>query len=218
MASNFGMRLFYGALAIISPHTRGARMKSFLRTMPITTGCKIIDLGGAPEFWKDVQIPLNITIVNLPGICNKSRFPSHHTIQLIEGDATNLEIFENNAFDIAFSNSVIEHVGPPHKQIQFVHEITRLAPMYWVQTPAIWFPLEAHTGIPFWFILPKFVKSLFHKRWKQRYPEWNEMVLGTTVISKSTLKKYFPKAQFWTETLFFIPKSYIAFNNKHNIF
>lgn len=155
---------------------------------------------------------------NLPDICINAQIQSHHTFHLIEGDATNLENFEDNNFDIAFSNSVIEHVGAQHKQMQLVREITRLAPLYWVQTPAIWFALESHTGIPFWFILPKFVRSQFHKSWSRRYPEWNIMVLGTTVISRSTLKKYFPEAQFWTEKLFMLPKSYIVYKNRTNNF
>lgn len=213
MADSLSMRLFYGALGIVSSFTRQSRMKTFLDVMEIKSGCKIIDLGGAPEFWNDVNIPLDITIVNLPGVCEKNTNPNHHTIKLIEGDATNLEYFPDNHFDIAFSNSVIEHVGSRSNQIRFAGEVSRLAPAHWVQTPSIWFPIEAHTGIPLWFLLPGFVRSYFHKTWNRRYPEWNQMVLGTTVISKSAFKKYFPESQIRTERLFFIPKSYVALKN-----
>ena len=47
--------------------------------------------------------------------------------QAIEADATELP-FADNAFDIAFSNSVIEHLGTWEKQQVFAREARRVAP------------------------------------------------------------------------------------------
>ena len=49
--------------------------------------------------------------------------------------------FADDAFDMAFSNSVIEHV-PDHEA--FSRELARVGRSYYVQTPNKWFPIEPH--------------------------------------------------------------------------
>ena len=183
----------------------------FLRALDVQPNMRIIDLGGTPGFWSQIDTPLDITVVNLPGVCEPAVDNSHHKITLIEGDATDLQQFPDMSFDIVFSNSVIEHVGGAANEARFAKEVRRLAPAFWVQTPSIWFPLEAHTGIPLWWFLPKFVKLSLHKRWKRKLPAWNEMISGTVVIRKTAFRKYFPDATIYTERLIGIPKSYYAF-------
>ena len=102
-------------------------------------------------------------------------------------DACNLTFVEDNAFDIAFSNSVIEHVGPPGNQEAFAREAHRVASRYWIQTPSIWFPIEAHNHMPFWWAYPEPVKRYFIDRWRKKLAAWTEMIEGTTVIRREAL-------------------------------
>jgi SAM-dependent methyltransferase len=62
--------------------------------------------------------------------------------------------FDDNAFDIAFSNAVIEHVGGRDDQRRFVHELCRVARRVFISTPNRWFPVETHTLLPFVHWLP----------------------------------------------------------------
>src|SRR6478752_8315127 len=51
--------------------------------------------------------------------------------------------FADGAFDIGFTNAVVEHVGGGREgQRQFVGELCRVAQRVFVTTPNRWFPLE----------------------------------------------------------------------------
>jgi SAM-dependent methyltransferase len=63
--------------------------------------------------------------------------------------------FEDDSFDIAFSNAVLEHVGAREEQRRFVHELCRVAPRVFVSTPNRRFPVEVHTLVPFLHWLPR---------------------------------------------------------------
>jgi SAM-dependent methyltransferase len=61
--------------------------------------------------------------------------------------------FADNAFDIAASNAVLEHVGSQPNQVVFVRELTRVAKKVFISVPNRYFPVEHHTAIPllhFW--------------------------------------------------------------------
>jgi SAM-dependent methyltransferase len=63
--------------------------------------------------------------------------------------------FADGAFDLGFSNAVVEHVaGGRAGQRAFVHELCRVAGRVFVTTPNRWFPLEVHTLLPFVHWLP----------------------------------------------------------------
>ena len=192
-------------------HTRKHRMQVFIGHLAIRRGERILDLGGLPEFWEDCPIPLDITILNLPGSSPRTVPQSHHRITLVEGDACNVEFAADNSFDIVFSNSVIEHVGDKTRRSEMAREIRRLAPRYWVQTPSIWFPIEAHCHMFFWWFYPEFVRSFFMNRWRKSLPAWTDMMNGTTVVLKSEMLEIFPDAVIWTEWKFGFIKSYSAF-------
>lgn len=117
---------------------------------------KILDVGGRPLIWEregfcegENIFKYQIHIVNLEPIISQST-----NIQIYRCDALNMSCFQDNEFDIAFSNSVIEHVGNYTQQEQFVQEIKRVAKSYFVQTPNYYFPIEPHFLFPFYQFLP----------------------------------------------------------------
>lgn len=79
---------------------------------------------------------------------------SYPTVAYVQGDACALP-FEDRAFDIVFSNAVIEHVGDIERQRRFVSEALRVGRRVFLTTPNRWFPLEVHTRLPFVHWLPK---------------------------------------------------------------
>ncbi len=96
--------------------------------------------------------PERITAVSdvpLPNFAQE--FPQ---IAPVTASGTNLP-FEDDSFDIAFSNAVLEHVGGREEQRRFVHELCRVAPKVFVSTPNRRFPLEVHTLVPFLHWLPR---------------------------------------------------------------
>jgi hypothetical protein len=57
--------------------------------------------------------------------------------------------FRAAQFDIATSNAVLEHVGGPEGQRQFVAELLRVSRRVFLTVPNRFFPVEHHTSIPF---------------------------------------------------------------------
>ena len=204
------IKIFYTLMRPFSNLIRGARIRSFLKIMKPNKGTKILDLGGQPTIWDFVETPLIITCVNLPGIAMVDH-PTHHDIRYLEGDACHLLDFKFGDFDLVFSNSVIEHVGDTTKQIQFANEVMRLSNNYWIQTPCKNFPIEAHSGMPFWWYYPSWVRTYFLNQWSKKLPDWAEMIATTTFVRKKDLKKMLPKAKILTEWFIF-PKSFIAYS------
>ena len=205
------LKLFYSVLTLVQPGMRRKRMAKFEEILAPTSGSRVIDLGGTSEIWNLVKTPLDITIVNLPGVNCERDAKSHHRLTFLEGDGTRVNDYSDNSFDIVFSNSVIEHVGGEANERKFAREARRLAPSYFVQTPSSYFPIEAHTGIPLWWAIPRPIRRRIQKRWEKTLPEWNKMVAGTTVIARRRLQDYFWDGTVRTERMLGIPKSYYVY-------
>lgn len=197
--------------APFSAKMRDARMNLFVEKMALKGGERILDMGGVGAFWKTCPVPLELTIVNLPGSGLRTEVDARHKVTYVEGDACDMPFVKDNEFDIAFSNSVIEHVGPPENQRRFAQEVHRVAPRHWVQTPSIWFPIEAHNHMPFWWFYPPFLKSAFMKSWRRKLPAWAEMIEGTTVILRKDMQVMFPQSQLVSERYMGFTKSYTAY-------
>jgi hypothetical protein len=214
--NSFRIQAFYQLLPHFSALARRRRMESLIRIMEIKPRTRVLDLGGSPSIWEHVSVPLDVTILNLPGgIPSFDEAPgvgtSIHVFHHVEGDACNVQQFPDRSFDLAFSNSVIEHVGPEEKQKEFAREVVRLGKSYWVQTPSPWFPIEAHSGIPFYWFYPERLRKWLLRRSKKTLPDWwTEYIATTRVLSHRRMAELFPNARIRTEFFFGIPKSYIA--------
>ncbi|HEX8985274.1 MAG TPA: class I SAM-dependent methyltransferase [Bryobacteraceae bacterium] len=121
-----------------------------MREFAITPETRILDVGGVPGVWRLLAQPPRVTLLNMPR--TKAEFAGAE--RWVAGDGRSLP-FADGAFDIVFSNSVIEHVGDRESQERFSREVARVGRAFWVQTPNRWFPVEQHLLTPFIHWLPK---------------------------------------------------------------
>jgi SAM-dependent methyltransferase len=213
------LKVFYKVLPSISTHFRRRRMSRLVQLVKIRPGMQVLDLGGTPAIWENVAIPLEITLLNLsgrfsPGMSEVLQSPhlKHHTFHLVAGDACNAPQLGDHSFDLVFSNSVIEHVGPPEKQAQFAREVLRIGKSYWVQTPSKWFPIEVHSGMPFYWFYPNWLHAAVMSNWRKRLPSWwADDMDSTRVLSRSRMTELFPKGRTRVDYFLGFPKSYISY-------
>lgn len=180
----------------------------------------IIDIGGTERYWGIVprlylqRQLVTITIVNLP---NGTRPQDHGPFRFVSADACALDIFENNSFHIAHSNSVVEHVGDWHRMQAYARELDRVAESFFVQTPNYWFPIEPHCMAPcfHWMPVPMRVWVMTHVgagRWKKvgSTDEAVRLVESARLLNRAMLSELFPSAEILTERFLGLPKSLIA--------
>jgi hypothetical protein len=180
--------------------------------------CRIIDLGGRPEYWRIVDrsllesLKVTVTTVNL-----EDQAPIDDPLfRQMTGDACALDV-EDGAFDIAHSNSVIEHVGDWGRMEQFAAETRRVAPRYFVQTPYFWFPIEPHFSYPLFHWAPEAVRArMLMKRTLGFMEKAEDMgaamrgVQDARLLTKAMMRHLFPDARHVDEKLAVLTKSLMA--------
>lgn len=215
MLKHARLHTFQHFLRPYQARARARRSVWFKAAMNIRPGMRVMDLGGSPMIWRFIDVPLDITLLNIehdPNAAAECADVRQHKFSFITGDACEVDL-PSNSFDLAFSNSVIEHVGDQNRRAAFAGQIRRLAPKYWVQTPAKYFPIEAHTGMPFWWYYPEALRQRLIRNWRRELPAWTEMVEGTTLVERAELKSIFPDSTIFSERAFLIVKSYAAFRS-----
>lgn len=149
----------------VSLRSRRRKLRLFLDEMRPTAETTVLDVG-ADELgfgegegcstlnffeqlypWRE-----RITAVGLhDGAGFRRRYPE---VAYVQADGCALP-FADGAFDLYFSNAVIEHVGCRDRQRAFVAEAVRVARRVFLTTPNRWFPLEVHTRLPLVHWLPE---------------------------------------------------------------
>jgi hypothetical protein len=196
---------------------RRKRFAFFVQLLSPRRDQQLLDVGGDPNFWMEHPVMFGgIDTLNIYEADWKIN-PEYH-LRTFVGDGCALQ-FADESYDVAFSNSVIEHVGSWERQQAFAKEIRRVGKAIWVQTPAFECPIEPHYLAPFIHWLPKTVRRKI-VRWvtpwgllqKPSASQVDDMVDTTRLLTKREMQQLFPDCQIYTERLLgFIPKSYIAF-------
>ena len=201
----------------LSHRLRSRRFQLFEQLVaPMPRPLRIIDVGGTNEYWESrgwaEREDVSITLVNLEA--QKQRFEN---ILPTAGDATNLRDHGDKSFDVAFSNSVIEHLFTLENQTAMANEIRRVAAAYWVQTPNFWFPIEPHFMVPGWQWLPEDTRVAILRRrgvgWAGRCEDpahARRVVEEHRLMRRAELANLFPDAQIVGERFGGFTKSWTA--------
>jgi Methyltransferase domain len=156
---------------------RLAMFELFMREMQPGPKTKIIDIGvsgeeneGANFLEKHYPWRRNIVCAGIEGseVIRKA-YPEIAFQQIARGEPLP---FDDEAFDIACSNAVLEHVGGPSERRVFVSEHLRVAKATFITVPNRWFPVEHHTSIPALHYVPVLFRYVLsgtrHDHWTDR--------------------------------------------------
>ncbi len=202
----------------VSRRSRRGRMAFLERLMrPLPKPVKVLDVGGLQSFWVEAGLAgdpiLYITLLNLT-----EQSVSYSNLASVVGDARDLSQYADGQFDVAFSNSVIEHVGGFLDQAQMAREFQRVARRYYLQTPNYSFPIEPHYMFPFFQFLPLSLRGLLLQHmnlgWYKRVCNREEALARAArprLLRKSELLRLFPTARFHNETWLGLTKSFVLY-------
>ena len=149
--------------------SRQRKLARFYAFCQPTKGDLILDVGVTPVAWStasgccrvenflETSYPWPERIVGL-SIDPLTGFQEMHPYaQAVRGDGCRLP-FKDGAFDVVFSNAVIEHVGDRDRQARFVEECLRVARRgVFLAAPNRWFPYDTHVAFPLVLWLPRSV-------------------------------------------------------------
>jgi hypothetical protein len=192
-------------------------MRYFGARFRIDSATCVIDVGGYSDNWSLLAAEPLVVLANTDRAEWDDRNLSRRFIK-VEADGRRLP-FCDNAFDVVYSNSVIEHVGDAKDQAAFAGEVRRVATRYFVQTPNRRFPIEPHLIAPLIHFLPKGLQRKLVRwcsvwGWMQRpdQAEIEAMLGGTRLLSRTEMAALFPEAEIVVERFIGLPKSLIAVN------
>ena len=193
---------------------RRRRMRAFAEAFRLRGSTTVLDVGGTRYNWALLDAAPRVTLLNIEPADTSGSLPGNMTS--VVGTGTRLE-FGDAAFDIAFSNSVIEHVGGLEAREAFARELRRVGRGVWVQTPARSFFVEPHLMAPFLHWLPlgwqrRLVRWASLWGWISRpTPEGVARFLDEThLLDAAEMRALFPDCELRRERFLGLTKSYIA--------
>ena len=209
-----------------NPNSLGAKFRNqrqkdfedlFFRNFSKNDPIRVLDVGGASYFWDTSSLPslpnIEITLLNL-----SKENTTHPNIKSVVGDATRMPEFEDNSFDLVFSNSVIEHLYTWENQQKMANEIMRVGKKYFIQTPNRKFPIEAHYAIPFAQYLPHNLLYFFLTKTKvSRLQKWDpthakQYLEEIRLLDQKEMQQLFPESKIYQEKFMGMIKSICAHN------
>lgn len=192
-------------------HFRTKRMRQFCHIFGITENSRVLDVGGDLYNWSLIPTKPSLTIVNL-----YSPQSERGRVAWIIADGRHLP-FTEAAFDIVYSNSVIEHLSNLRNQEMLASEIDRVGIRYFVQTPSKWFVVEPHLLTPFVHWLPKSVRAHLLRNctlWglivRPSRAECQRFLDEVDLLSGRRMRALFPEAHIIRERVLGLTKSFVA--------
>ena len=159
-------------------------------------GFRILDVGCGALGLRALEPGLDITGTD---VAPRPGYPG----PFVQADATERLPFDDGAFDLVYSSSVVEHI-PPERRTAYAAEIRRVGRGWWVQTPAFSFPVEPHALLPAAHWLPPAL----------RRPYWRLGVAGAyediSLLRRGELAALFPGGELVAEKAGPLTKSWIS--------
>jgi hypothetical protein len=192
---------------------RKKRMERFLERLEVGPDTLVLDLGGTPFNWSLVALSPRLVIVNIRLQGYTENLPG---MRWVIADARRLP-FKDQAFDVVFCNSVIEHLEDLEGQRRLANECRRVGHRYWVQTPNRRFPIEPHLMTPFIHWLPRTLQRRLLRNFtvwgiRNRPPKErrDRFMREVRLLNTSEMRQLFPDADIWHERVLGLSKSLVA--------
>jgi SAM-dependent methyltransferase len=176
----------------IAARSRRRRHERLFALTGITPQSRIVDIGCGRLGLRGLAPDLDITGVD---VAERPDYPG----PFVQADATIRLPFDDDAFDLAYSSSVIEHLEPA-RRAAFAAELKRVARGWYVQTPAFSFPVEPHALLPFAHWLPPAIRKPY---WRLGVAgEWEDVRLLRraeleALFGPATAERMGPLAKSW---------------------
>jgi hypothetical protein len=212
------MARFFDHVLKESKQMRARRFVHFQeRVGALARPIRILDLGGTRTYWERRgwarSGDAHITCLN--PVAEKK---VHENIEPVEGDATDLSRYDDDAFDIAFSTSVVEHLFTYESQRKMAEEMIRIGRAYWCQTTNYWLPMDPHFHFIGWQWLPLDLRVAILRRrncgFRSRTPDpekARERVREVRLLDHRELPQLFPGDELLAERFAGPVKSWAIF-------
>ena len=175
----------------LASRLRATRWKLVQDVLHLTGVESVVDVGGTDKSWWFVDWKGKIVR------CNIDRGATESGLRILADGR--LLPFPERSFDIAFSNSVIEHVGNLACQTEFANEMRRTGRSYFLQTPNRWFPIEPHYLFPCFQFLPVWLQRWLHMHFGIGTFHKTDPFGQIRLLTKRELRIMFPEARIIPE-------------------
>jgi hypothetical protein len=182
---------------------------------------RILDIGGRRDYWALLDPALasrvSLLLLNYDDELEVGRAEGDGLdVSYATGDGCAMPQYGDRSFDLAHSNSVIEHVGSLQNCARFADEVRRVAEAYYVQTPYLWFPIEPHYGVPFLHWLPSATRAQLYARYKigyaARMPSYRAALARAdhvNLVDRRLMRELFPDGRLIRERFALMTKSIV---------
>ncbi|MGI8844976.1 MAG: class I SAM-dependent methyltransferase [Thermoleophilaceae bacterium] len=181
----------------LAARARAKRTRMYLELMHPSPTDAVVDVGCGSVGLATLGVPGRVTGTDL------TERPGYPGERFVTADARDLP-FAESEFDIAYSNSLIEHL-PAADRVRVAAEMARVGRRLFVQTPNRWFPIEPHALLPLVHWLPR---ALGRRLW--RIGVTGEPFDDISLLSARDLRALFPDSEIVRERIGPLTKSLIA--------
>lgn len=203
----------HGLYAKLSPRFRERRMRGFADAFGLDASARVLDVGGSSGIWTLLPTRPQVVLLNL--VVDGEHGQGEGFTDVV-GDARRLP-FRDSAFDVVFSNSLIEHLSTYEQQRRFADECRRVGRRYFIQAPNRRFFLEPHLLTPSIHWLPKRARARLLRNFtvwglmtRPTREECRQFVEEVRLPTERELRRWFPEAEIWRERTLGMSKSLMA--------